>query len=122
MKITLLLFLTLSLFGFENGVTYQCKAINRDNVELSPEEQLQTHFTLYIKRDGSYLKTSRPLIYDLTKTKLASQEKLYVAKVKSNGRVLHFKLKFTGNNTLLRYVSVPGFRNLISEYIICSKK
>jgi hypothetical protein len=122
MKITLLLFLTLSLFAFENGVTYQCQAINRDNVDLSPEEQLQTQFTLYIKKDGSYLKTSRPLIYDLTKTKLDSQDKLYVAKVKSNGRLVYFKLKFTGNNTLLRYVSVPGFRNLISEYIVCAEK
>jgi len=116
------LFFYLSLSAFENGNSYECHAIKRNDVELSFEEQKTTKFEFYIKKNGAYLKTSRPLIYDRVKTKLESQDKLYLAKVKSNGNIIHFKLKFIQKNTLLRYVTVPGYGNLISEYVICNKK
>ncbi len=118
----LLLFLSTALFAFENGTKYKCQAIKRDNIELSPSQQLKTAFDLYIKKDGTYLKTSRPLIYDLTKSKLDSKDRLYIARVKVKGKQFYFKLQFTGKNTLLRFVTVPGYGNLISEYVTCTKK
>ena len=123
MKAFLLIFLfAYALLAFENGNSYQCHAIKRNDVKLSLEEQKATAFDFYIKKDGTYLKTSRPLIYDLMKTKLQKQGKTYLAKVKSNGQIIHFKLKFVQDETLLRFVTVPGYGNLISEYVICNKK
>jgi len=120
MKLFLLLLMSLSLFAFENGVTYQCQSLYRADIELSPEEQAQTIFEMYIKKDGSYLKTSEPRIYDLAKT--SNKGRLYASKHKSQGKTVYYKLQFSKGNKLLKFVTVPGYGKIISEYVACIKK
>ena len=120
MKYILLVLLTFPLFAFENGVTYQCVSTYRADVELSKEEQTKTYFEFYIKKDGSYLRTSSKRIYDLS-TSMA-KGRLYLSKTKSNGKVLYYKMQFSDKNTMMKSVTVQGYGKLISEFVRCSKK
>jgi len=120
MKLLLFCLLTLPLFAFENGVTYQCVSIYRGDVELSKEEQEKTYFEFYIKKDGSYLRTSSKQIYDLSAS--MNKGRMYLSKKKSNGRVLYYKMQFSDRNSMMKSVTVPGYGKLISEFVQCSKK
>ncbi len=121
MKILVLIFLfLLPLFSFENGVTYACVSTYRGDVALKKEEQVKSYFEFYIKKDGSYLRTSAKRIYDLVKKNV--KEKTYISKQKSNGHILYYRMKFMDKNSLMKSVSVPGYGKLISEYVKCSPK
>ena len=120
MKLILLCLLFVPLFAFENGLTYKCMSTYRADVELSKEEQVKTYFEFYIKKDGSYLRTSAKRIYDLSSS--MTKGRMYLSKVRSNGRVLYYKMQFSNNNTMMKSVSVPGYGKLISEFVQCTKK
>ena len=121
MRTIVLFFLFLSpLFSFENGVTYACVSTYRADVALNKEEQVKSYFEFYIKKDGSYLRTSAKRIYDLVKK--SAEDKTYISKHKSNGHILYYRMKLMDKNSLMKSVSVPGYGKLISEYVKCSPK
>ena len=92
----------------------------RGDVKLPKEEQSKTYFEFYIKKDGSYLRTSAKRIYDLSSS--MAKGRMYLSKVRSNGRTLYYRMQFSDNNTMMKSVSVQGYGKLISEFVQCTKK
>lgn len=123
MKIALILLISLSLFSFEGKKLYQCapkyRIVNGNPHEFSLEEQQKNLFRVVFNKQMSHLQTSDGMIYTATSSNLKG--KLYLKKMKVNGRSLTYKLKIASDRGMYRSVFVTGYGNLINEYVLCAK-
>lgn len=123
MKILLVLLFSLSLFAFEGKKLYECSSkyriVNGSPHEYSPEEEKKTRFSLVFSKSLNRVKTSDGMIYGSAKSK--SKGRVYVNRMKVNGRTLNYKLKIASKNGLYKSVSVTGYGNLVNEYVLCRK-
>jgi len=123
MKIALFLLLSLNLFAFEAKKMYQCTPkytiANGNPQPYSEENQKKSAFYLVFNKDFTRLKTSDGKIYNLSTTKVKG--KLYINKVKVNGRAITYRLRTASANGFYRSAYVTGYGNLINEYVLCIK-
>jgi len=95
------------------------RIVNGSPHEYTQEEQKKSRFTVVFNKKQSRLKTSDGFIYTATTSNVKG--KLFVKKLKVNGRNLTYKLKLASKNGLYKSLSVTGYGNLVNDYVICQK-
>lgn len=115
-----------SLFTFQNNTVYLCTSQYRlsgghnQHQELSAIEKEKSYFELIFNEDFSRLRTSDAMVYRQVRS--TAKGRLYSKKVAIQGKTVYYKIRIFSEKGIYKSVFVPGYGNLIHDFVQCQLK
>lgn len=115
-----------SLFTFDSNTVYACLSQYRlisghkQHQQLSAKEKEKSYFEMIFNEDFSRMRTSDAMEY--TQAKSTAKGRLYSKKVAIQGKTVYYKIRVFNTKGIYKSVFVPGYGNLIHDFVQCKVK
>ena len=115
-----------SLFTFQSNTVYMCEsqyrlvAGHKQHQQLSAKEKEKSYFELIFNEDFSRLRTSDAMVYRAARS--TAKGRLYSKKVAMQGKNVYYKIRVFSAKGIYKSVFVPGYGNLIHDFVQCKLK
>lgn len=115
-----------SLFTFQSNTVYACESKYRlidghnQDQQLSSIEIEKSYFEMTFNEGFSRLRTSDAIVY--TQARSTAKGQLYSKKVAIQGKTVYYKIRVFSEKGIYKSVYVPGYGNLIHDFVQCKIK
>jgi len=115
-----------SLFTFQSNTVYMCEsqyrlaAGHKEHQQLSAKEKEKSYFELIFNEDFSRLRTSDAMVYRAARS--TAKGKLFTKRVAIQGKSVYYKIRVFSAKGIYKSVFVPGYGNLIHDFVQCKLK
>ena len=115
-----------SLFTFESNTVYSCASqyrlsgAHKQHQQLSANEKEKSHFEMVFNDDFSRLRTSDAIVYRAARS--TAKGRLFSKKVAIQGKTVYYKIRIFSVKSIYKSVFVPGYGNLIHDFVQCKAK
>jgi len=115
-----------SLFTFRSNTVYTCVSQYRlsgeqkQHQQLSAKEKEKSYFELIFNEDFSRLRTSGTMVYRAARS--TAKGRLFSKKVAIQGKTVYYKIRVFSVKGIYKSVYVPGYGNLIHDFVQCKLK
>jgi hypothetical protein len=115
-----------SFLTFQSNKVYACTSQYRligahtQHQQLSAKEKEKSYFEMTFNQDFSRLSTFDDMVYSVARS--TAKGRLYSKKVAIQGKTVYYKLRVFSAKGIYKSVFVPGYGNLIHDFVQCELK